>query len=368
MKELSDNLNDFTMTSKNILIIAPFPNDCDVKEGMMQRIAAIDEEIKHLERTYLHIYLYGKKRIRETKHIGNVTVEKVNFLFGANIVRNIISKADIIYCHSLYNLAFLLCGQLEGKKIILDLHGTVPEEMLFNNQKIKSKIYDKIENNLIRKVSDIICVSNSMINYYKRKYPELTTNYHLKPIFSIGSNNDKENNTDDNLKYKLGIKESDTVILYSGNLQRWQNIDLMLDIIGKLDNKNYKYLMLTGQPYEFSQKIIDNPNKDKFIIRSVKPDELGPYYRLSHYGFLLRDDIILNNVAAPTKLIEYLSYGIIPIMKTLKVGDFIEYNCDYLTISDDLENLKPIKSEKNRIISGNIKKIAIVTNIADLFK
>ena len=89
-------------------------------------------------------------------------------------------------------------------------------------------------------------------------------------------------------------------------------------------------------------------------LKSVAPEELAEYYESAHYGFILRDDNVINTVANPTKMIEYLQYGIVPIVKSPNIGDFATYGYDYITYDSPLSELKPVKSPKNREVAREI--------------
>jgi hypothetical protein len=131
-----------------------------------------------------------------------------------------------------------------------------------------------------------------------------------------------------------------------------------MDIIHKLINRNpnYKFFLLTANTEQMENYAKDYglfPN-DRVFIFTVEPEELPNYYSLAHYGFVIRDDHILNEVSSPTKLLEYLYFGITPILKSTKLGDFNDYDIDYLSI-DNLEiEFRPRKSEKNMQIAKQI--------------
>ena len=65
-------------------------------------------------------------------------------------------------------------------------------------------------------------------------------------------------------------------------------------------------------------------------VDTLPADELKKEYEKAQYGFTLRDNIIVNEVACPTKLIDYVKYGIIPILKSDKIGDFVENGLEYV--------------------------------------
>lgn len=90
-------------------------------------------------------------------------------------------------------------------------------------------------------------------------------------------------------------------------------------------------------------------------IKTVSSDQVAEYYKRAHLGFVLRDDVLVNRVACPTKLIEYLGSGVVPIIVSSKIGDFRELGYQYVTY--------------NRFISGkklSYKKYikAVETNYA----
>lgn len=48
----------------------------------------------------------------------------------------------------------------------------------------------------------------------------------------------------------------------------------------------------------------------RIILKSVPHEEMKYYLRMTHVGIVIRDNSIVNHVAAPTKIAEYLTSGI----------------------------------------------------------
>lgn len=111
--------------TKNILFIAAYPTVDKQKEGMFQRIKAIDAEFEAYNRTYLSISPVSH-RSKTEEIIGNVRIIYVNWFIHFVFISKMIKSADYIYVHSLYNFKFLIGASLKGKNITLDLHGSVP--------------------------------------------------------------------------------------------------------------------------------------------------------------------------------------------------------------------------------------------------
>ena len=339
----------------NILFIAHYPFGDLIQDGMAQRIKAVDAEVEDKERTYLQLSLNPRCE-QKSKQAGNLKVKCLNYISQWHLLKKHVNKAQVIYCHSLYNLKFLLGLNLSGKRVFLDIHGSVPEEQRFFGHRLKSIAYNRIERMLMPQVTDLICVSRAMADFYKNKYPSLKQNYIIKPILPINTLRSPRQAEVSELSRQIGITGNDIVFLYSGGLQKWQNFDLMVDYMNsdRFADKNFVFLVLTKQTKEAIAKLSSLNGKIRYHVESVAPDRLPEYYALAHYGFLLRDDVVLNHVAAPTKLIEYLYFGIKPIMKSLQVGDFEDLNCEYETIDSKNPNFQSLKSERNKRIADRI--------------
>ena len=76
------------------------------------------------------------------------------------------------------------------------------------------------------------------------------------------------------------------------------------------------------------------PSKGEEVVTGTHPAEVVEEYKVCHFGFALRDDITVNNVACPTKIIEYIQYGIVPVLKTEKIGDFVDMGMQYISYEE----------------------------------
>lgn len=272
-----------------ILFIAPNPKDVTIREGFLQRVWAIDQLFADEERLYWHDLN---------------TLEKAQAL----------QKSRVVYVHSLYQAQYIR-SNLESiqNKVILDLHGIVPEEEAYTGNNQNSTYYNQLEAAMFKHSYAFVSVTKAMKQHYINKYRigsrkrwavlPIFDNAHVKPEYSL---------------------KDDTNIVYSGGTQPWQNIPQMIDFIDKSDI-GATFTILTHDQAAFK----DVKQKDGVIIESVKSDRVQDYYRKASFGFILRDDNEVNRVACPTKLVEYLSNGVIPIVKSERIGDFPELNYAY---------------------------------------
>jgi hypothetical protein len=143
----------------------------------------------------------------------------------------------------------------------------------------------------------------------------------------------------------------------------------MIDVIRQNLSKSIVYYILTGDADTF-RGLLNKYNipLESITLKSVKPEELSYYYKKCHYGFILRDDMVVNAVACPTKLVEYLYYGIIPIVKSPRIGDFSSRGYEYIDYTAFSSKLSAVKSSINiEIVSSLILENQAVA-LKDLYK
>lgn len=322
-----------------ILFLSKYPElDEEFRDGFYQRVENIDNFFYDDERTYLNISFF-KNRKKKLKQHDKRTELSCNLFLHFFTIFYLFQKSNIVYIQSIYNaLTALVFIVAFDKKYILDVHGVVPEEMEMQEKKLKSKIFNFIEKIVFSKLDIAITVTNRMTKHYLNKYKKTKCRFIEYAILPSHLN-----------RCDVEIVSSNCVeVIYSGNAQVWQNVDLMLKIIKENLNSNIHYTILTGDLKTFEEKIIYyNIDPTKVNLKSVKPTELEDYYKNSHYGFVLRDDILVNNVACPTKIVEYLNYGITPIVLSENIGDFKELGYEYLNLNNFNHNIVKKKSIKN---------------------
>ena len=110
--------------------------------------------------------------------------------------------------------------------------------------------------------------------------------------------------------------------VYLGSITSWQKFDETIKLYKTIENQleNVKLTIITRQKKE-AERIITNYKINNVNIKSLTHKEVLQDLKNYDFGFLLRDDIIVNNVASPIKFLEYISNGVIPIM-TNGIGDY----------------------------------------------
>ena len=364
---------------KSIVVLAPIYTKENEKDGYIRRIKTIDEDILSKN---VRIYITGdhpeldELRVRKcSKCVYCVEFNSTNAIH-IEFIKNLVSRCGRIYIHSVYRLLSIDPADrmqelldIPGLKIIWDVHGAVPEECCFLGEPVIGAIAGEIEKRLFVKAQIIICVSKSMERHLKNKYPNSTSAvFIVLPI--LGKNRKKHGNKI--LQNKKRSVDGKPVVIYSGGLQKWQNVPEMIQLV-KATADYYNYRFLVSDPQRLVE-MIPAEILEKIQIRSVPADEIENEYLECHFGLVLRDDNTVNRVACPTKIIEYLEYGIIPILKSENIGDFKELGMNYIAEKDLLEKNYPDEIKRLKMVENNksvIKTLIIqqennIKNIVDL--
>lgn len=142
------------------------------------------------------------------------------------------------------------------------------------------------------------------------------------------------------IRRNIGLSDDQIlVVASSGESGAWQKD---LDIIDTLVSKGYYVLNL-------SKKIIDKPN---VISRFVPHKEMPAYLSACDAALLWRDDVLLNNVASPSKYSEFAVMGLYVIHNgTVEIAkQFIEENdCGQITTNpNDIHLERAMFNERER--------------------
>lgn len=122
----------------------------------------------------------------------------------------------------------------------------------------------------------------------------------------------------------LSEKLNSRIILgYSGGLQKWQNIELIIETAIRLYqvDKRFFLLIYTNHSIIPYQLLLNKLGKENYMIKALSSHEIPPNLKLFDVGFLFRSNWILNSVSSPTKICEYLAAGV-PVICTQYSGDY----------------------------------------------
>jgi hypothetical protein len=82
-------------------------------------------------------------------------------------------------------------------------------------------------------------------------------------------------------------------------------------------------------------------------------------------GFVLHEDSIINNVDCPTKLVEPLRLGIIPIVDPPFIRDFTRWDTSYILVNDFVNGTLPDPIELNTLRERNCQMVQRLEELSD---
>lgn len=255
------------------------------------------------------------------------------------------SKINTYHCRSyLPSMVGLLFKLLYRDKFIFDPRGVLAEELSYDSKSF-SKLYiyiiNWIERYFLLFSNKNIFVSTKMRNFYAFKHNiEFTKEDVIRYIYA------------DRRRFTLPFEKPNTDCLqlcYVGSTTKYQMIPQIISFLSSMSSEIN--LSMTFFVPAISNSYVEKLCKGKgfeYCIKNISNEEIGRLLPKFHYGFLLREDHILNKVASPVKFYEYVSSGL-RIISTKYVGDYSELikennlgvvvnfeQCDAATLVQDL--------------------------------
>ncbi|MEK8088970.1 glycosyltransferase [Thermithiobacillus plumbiphilus] len=341
-----------------ITFVSQYPTPENERDGMMQRVKAIDALVSDSNRTYLDLSFKRNWLASESTPNANTRVLHLNVFRHAALINKVIKDSDLIYVHSVYNaLKVYSYYKSHGEKIVTDMHGIVPEELCYMGRKSLSAMYGKIEQRVVNYSDTLITVTTAMSRHFNRKYEcdGLENKMLHVPIIDFSIEKPEVAGI-----YTGSRSESDMNIIYAGGCQKWQNVELMLDITKKIVTSRVGFFrfhyFVPPAAITYFEKLIGNRGLCSVIeLCSVSRSELIEKYGKMSLGFVLRDDIDINRVAMPTKMVEYMSYGVVPIVRSPHIGDMQFLGYQYVDIEElGGSELSLDRLNEKRIVNLNV--------------
>jgi hypothetical protein len=245
-------------------------------------------------------------------HIKNVALVQQQFPMNAiitynhyfNFIKAIINNNEKeIFCPSFIDVIMVLPIRLFKKFAIYYWNqGIAPEESYMRHKsKLRKYLLSSAEYLALKFSSTQILVSTEMKRFLEAKY-SLKLHSIIIPCSS-------------DLTYQNIEKIKDSYV-YVGGMSVWQRFDTIIKMFNIIvhSTPNAMLYIATGD-LDIAKQIIrthiDTQFQDRISLQSINDrSTMETFLNTMQYGFLIRDDDPVNNVASPIKLAEYLSCGV----------------------------------------------------------
>ena len=229
--------------------------------------------------------------------------------------------------------------------IVIWFQGVVPEEAMciFKNnisRYPRKYLWTFLERFSLNRAAKNIFVSHAMLEHYRKKYEYTKKNYFIMPCF----------NQELNLNVFKSHRYSKPTFVYAGSLSRWQCIKETLQLFAELKKVLPEAtLSLYTKEKRQAAQLCESKGVDAQIdyVPMNKLQEVLADYK---YGFIVRDDIIVNNVATPTKMNSYMAAGVIPVYSDV-IYDFrdvigsLKYAVDFRNETECICKIKQLEEQ-----------------------
>lgn len=268
-----------------------------------------------------------------------------------------ISKNDYVLVTTLKS--FIILYLLGRKNYIYWYQGITPEEnyMMFKS-KWRYNIYSYLEKLSLKVVKHKIGVSKYLFEHFEQKYQiSIKANdVFVMPCFN--SNLNKKS-------FYTPNKYTNNIFCYAGGIQVWQGFDAILRIYGEIERKHDDvFLKIYSKDVEAAKKAIEDAHLKNYMVDCVPQSEIDKALADCKFGFIIREDDIINNVATPTKLATYIGNGVIPIFtSTIKSYSDLAKQYRYLCCVNEDDVISKIE----KIITTPIVPEDLLSEYSQLF-
>lgn len=282
------------------------------------------------------------------------------------------STRVVVFSRMLYGDEMTLLKKISKKEIIYiyDARGASLEEHKYQLTKegisldklttLLNHISD-VEGAAVRNADLVFSVSEHLRDYLCDTYGTAKDKYFIYPCLADANKFFYDEKVREATRSRLGYGQGHHVYIYSGGLaNNYHLADETLEFLNSMaaTDPNARFLFLSKDTLK------DDYIKEhyahlygKIRILSVPNQEVYKYLNAADFGTLFRDDVIMNNVASPSKFAEYVLCGL-PTIISKGVGDFSDM-CVNQNLGVQMINSQLSEHDKNRLINNDFDRTYI---------
>ena len=343
------------------LVFNDFQNDSRV-EKTCQTLASAGYSVT--------VFAFGGKGLRQKENRGNWEV----FRFGSgNFFTAFISlckfvlfnawKTGVVHCNDLEPLPLAVMIKLLnfGKtSIVYDAHELETEKLAA--QGTRKKIYKLLERCLVPFVDEIVTVSESIVRWYKMKYPARS------PSLVLNVPRTTKIVDSYSLRKRLGVSGQSKLFLYLGGLSAGRSVEAMLQTFSAMKAQSLVFMGSGGTSNEgkrLERLVREESTSSIYYLKPVPQGEVVNWASSADVGLCLIEDRCLSyRYCLPNKLFEYAMAGLPMLVSDLpEMRKLVEkYNCgvicESITPKGIAKGIKKLLDQDLEKLGKNARKMA----------
>jgi glycosyltransferase involved in cell wall biosynthesis len=236
------------------------------------------------------------------------------FLFFKAMGRLLKGKYDLIHTHEEANIMGAFFSKITGKPHLYDMHSSLVQQMenfQFTKSKVITGIFKWIEKVSLKNARSVIVICRSLYDYAAK----ITDKEKLTVIENFMDDTPARLNKNqlEQVKKEIG-SHNRKIIMYTGTLEAYQGVPLLIDSMMHLDG-DFRLVLIGGKGKQVEAAADTVRQKGLaervLLLGSKQPGEI-PYY-LKAADVLVSPRILGTNI--PLKIYSYLKSGI-PVVAT----------------------------------------------------
>jgi glycosyltransferase involved in cell wall biosynthesis len=218
-------------------------------------------------------------------------------------------RYDLIFSHEEAAFLGIFLSKLWNLPHVYDMHSSLPQQIKnfnFSKSRFVNALFNWIESLILKNSHSIIVICKDLYNQIKKAGFE-EKGVLIENFLDFEASSLTEEEVIEKRK-KFGSSDQ-KIILYTGNFQSYQGIELLLEAVPKIKNQKVKFLLVGGVP-SLVEKMRSHARKLGILNQvhftgQVDPSEIPLFIRLSDVLLSPR----LSGTNTPLKIYSYLKSG-----------------------------------------------------------
>jgi len=208
---------------------------------------------------------------------------------------------------------------------IYDLRALVASEVALNRRRgtIVTHLVDLMESSEIRKSERVATISKRLEAYVQQRAGRgcaavIPSCYDPQRFYL-------EAGAREQIRDELRVASEEKLICYSGGTAPWQRVGDILALFDQLSVRrdDVRFMILSPDADTLQSTIASLTHPSRFYLKNCSHDDVRRHLSACDAGIIMRHDTMVNNVASPIKVAEYLACGL-PVIMTQGIGDYSE--------------------------------------------